>query len=38
MTGKPEELSEMSGFNAIDEILADIRLGKMAVLMDDEDR
>jgi 3,4-dihydroxy 2-butanone 4-phosphate synthase/GTP cyclohydrolase II len=28
----------MSGFNTIDEILADIRLGKMAVLMDDEDR
>ncbi len=28
----------MSGFNTIDAILADIRLGKMAVLMDDEDR
>src|SRR5712675_1954061 len=28
----------MSGFNTIDEILADIRAGKMAVLMDDEDR
>jgi len=28
----------MSGFNTIDEILEDIRLGKMAVLMDDEDR
>ncbi len=28
----------MSEFNTIDEILADIRLGKMAVLMDDEDR
>jgi len=28
----------MSEFNAIDEILADIRAGKMAVLMDDEDR
>ncbi len=28
----------MSGFNTIDEILADIRVGKMAVLMDDEDR
>jgi 3,4-dihydroxy 2-butanone 4-phosphate synthase/GTP cyclohydrolase II len=28
----------MSAFNTIDEILADIRLGKMAVLMDDEDR
>jgi 3,4-dihydroxy 2-butanone 4-phosphate synthase/GTP cyclohydrolase II len=28
----------MSGFNTIDEILADIGAGKMAVLMDDEDR
>ena len=28
----------MSGFNTIDEILVDIRAGKMAVLMDDEDR
>jgi 3,4-dihydroxy 2-butanone 4-phosphate synthase/GTP cyclohydrolase II len=28
----------MSGFNSIDEILADVRAGKMAVLMDDEDR
>ena len=28
----------MSEFNTIDEILADIRAGKMAVLMDDEDR
>ncbi len=28
----------MTGFNTIDEILADLRLGKMAVLMDDEDR
>jgi 3,4-dihydroxy 2-butanone 4-phosphate synthase/GTP cyclohydrolase II len=28
----------MSGFNSIDEILEDIRQGKMAVLMDDEDR
>ena len=28
----------MSEFNTIDEILADIRLGRMAVLMDDEDR
>jgi 3,4-dihydroxy 2-butanone 4-phosphate synthase/GTP cyclohydrolase II len=28
----------MSGFNSIDEILADISAGKMAVLMDDEDR
>jgi 3,4-dihydroxy 2-butanone 4-phosphate synthase/GTP cyclohydrolase II len=28
----------MSGFNTIDEILADISAGKMAVLMDDEDR
>jgi 3,4-dihydroxy 2-butanone 4-phosphate synthase / GTP cyclohydrolase II len=28
----------MSGFNSIDEILADISTGKMAVLMDDEDR
>src|ERR1700721_2708082 len=28
----------MSGFNPIDEILEDIRQGKMAVLMDDEDR
>jgi 3,4-dihydroxy 2-butanone 4-phosphate synthase / GTP cyclohydrolase II len=28
----------MSGFNTIDEILGDIRVGKMAVLMDDEDR
>ncbi|MDP8986178.1 MAG: bifunctional 3,4-dihydroxy-2-butanone-4-phosphate synthase/GTP cyclohydrolase II [Pseudomonadota bacterium] len=28
----------MSGFNTIDEILADIRAGKMAVIMDDEDR
>src|SRR4030088_455085 len=28
----------MSGFNTIDEILADISVGKMAVLMDDEDR
>lgn len=28
----------MSGFNTIDEIMADIRVGKMAVLMDDEDR
>jgi len=28
----------MSEFSTIDEILADIRLGKMAVLMDDEDR
>ena len=28
----------MSGFNTIDEILADLRAGKMAVLMDDEDR
>ncbi len=28
----------MNGFNTIDEILADMRLGKMAVLMDDEDR
>jgi 3,4-dihydroxy 2-butanone 4-phosphate synthase / GTP cyclohydrolase II len=28
----------MSGFNTIDEILADMRAGKMAVLMDDEDR
>jgi 3,4-dihydroxy 2-butanone 4-phosphate synthase/GTP cyclohydrolase II len=28
----------MSAFNTIDEILADLRLGKMAVLMDDEDR
>jgi 3,4-dihydroxy 2-butanone 4-phosphate synthase/GTP cyclohydrolase II len=28
----------MGGFNTIDEILADIRAGKMAVLMDDEDR
>jgi 3,4-dihydroxy 2-butanone 4-phosphate synthase / GTP cyclohydrolase II len=28
----------MTGFNTIDEILADFRLGKMAVLMDDEDR
>ncbi len=28
----------MSGFNTIDEILADLRAGRMAVLMDDEDR
>ncbi len=28
----------MSGFNTIDEILADLRRGKMAVIMDDEDR
>ncbi len=28
----------MTGFNTIDEILSDIRQGKMAVLMDDEDR
>ena len=28
----------MSGFNTIDEILGDMRAGKMAVLMDDEDR
>jgi 3,4-dihydroxy 2-butanone 4-phosphate synthase/GTP cyclohydrolase II len=28
----------MSEFNTIDEILADVRAGKMAVLMDDEDR
>jgi 3,4-dihydroxy 2-butanone 4-phosphate synthase/GTP cyclohydrolase II len=28
----------MSGFNTIDEILADLRQGKMAVIMDDEDR
>jgi 3,4-dihydroxy 2-butanone 4-phosphate synthase / GTP cyclohydrolase II len=28
----------MSEFNTIDEILADLRRGKMAVLMDDEDR
>src|SRR6202158_5532982 len=28
----------MSGFNTIDDILADVRAGKMAVLMDDEDR
>ena len=28
----------MSEFNTIDEILADISAGKMAVLMDDEDR
>jgi 3,4-dihydroxy 2-butanone 4-phosphate synthase/GTP cyclohydrolase II len=28
----------MSGFNTIDEILIDIRAGKMAVIMDDEDR
>ena len=28
----------MPPFNTIDEILADMRLGKMAVIMDDEDR
>ena len=28
----------MSGFNTIDEILADLRQGRMAVIMDDEDR
>ena len=28
----------MAGFNTIDEILEDIRRGKMAVVMDDEDR
>src|ERR1700689_5632626 len=28
----------MAAFNTIDEILADLRDGKMAVLMDDEDR
>src|SRR5580692_8764879 len=28
----------MSGFNTIDEILSDMRRGKMAVIMDDEDR
>jgi len=28
----------MPGFNTIDEILADLRRGKMAVIMDDEDR
>ncbi|MDP9014896.1 MAG: bifunctional 3,4-dihydroxy-2-butanone-4-phosphate synthase/GTP cyclohydrolase II [Pseudomonadota bacterium] len=28
----------MSEFNTIDEVLADIRAGKMAVIMDDEDR
>ncbi|MFI4889764.1 MAG: bifunctional 3,4-dihydroxy-2-butanone-4-phosphate synthase/GTP cyclohydrolase II [Steroidobacterales bacterium] len=28
----------MSGFNTIDEILGDLRQGKMAVIMDDEDR
>lgn len=28
----------MAGFNTIDEILEDIRRGKMAVIMDDEDR
>ena len=28
----------MSGFNTIDEILIDLRAGKMAVIMDDEDR
>jgi 3,4-dihydroxy 2-butanone 4-phosphate synthase / GTP cyclohydrolase II len=28
----------MGGFNGIDEILQDLRLGKMAVIMDDEDR
>jgi 3,4-dihydroxy 2-butanone 4-phosphate synthase/GTP cyclohydrolase II len=27
-----------AGFNTIDEVLADIRAGKMAVIMDDEDR
>jgi 3,4-dihydroxy 2-butanone 4-phosphate synthase/GTP cyclohydrolase II len=29
---------KMPGFNTIDEILADLRRGKMAVIMDDEDR
>jgi len=28
----------MSGFNTIDEVLIDLRAGKMAVIMDDEDR
>src|SRR6267142_4975899 len=28
----------MPAFNTIDEILGDLRLGKMAVIMDDEDR
>jgi 3,4-dihydroxy 2-butanone 4-phosphate synthase/GTP cyclohydrolase II len=28
----------MANFNSIDEILADMRLGRMAVIMDDEDR
>ena len=28
----------MVGLNSIDEILADIRAGRMVVLMDDEDR
>jgi len=28
----------MPAFNTIDEILEDLRLGKMAVIMDDEDR
>jgi len=28
----------MPGFNTIDEILADLRRGKMAIIMDDEDR
>jgi len=37
-TGKTDDFSAMSDFNTIDEILADLRHGKMAVLMDDEDR
>jgi 3,4-dihydroxy 2-butanone 4-phosphate synthase/GTP cyclohydrolase II len=28
----------MASFNTIDEILGDLRHGKMAVIMDDEDR
>ena len=28
----------MDPFNSIDEILADIRLGRMVVIVDDEDR
>ena len=37
MTGLPPAQTE-SGFNTIEEILADIRAGKMVILVDDEDR
>ena len=38
LPGRPEKGPEASGLNTIEEILEDLRAGRMVIIMDDEDR